>query len=184
MISDREVTFFLALGELLADIEQPKRLIEKKLDAFRKARGLTEEYVRRGIREDLVGVILKKKLALILIAKTADEVERAANPHRPQYDFGTWREDPFALPEEELAIWGIVSPYNMLRPEAQDRYMDLFTRVFHITREQLISKAITQSPNTILRTSTMRAGYRWRLQKALTNRTPSITGFLRNWSDG
>lgn len=111
MISDREVTFFLALGELLADIEQPKRLIEKKL-------------------------------ALILIAKTADEVERAANPHRPQYDFGTWREDPFALPEEELAIWGIVSPYNMLRPEAQDRYMDLFTRVFHITREQLISKAI------------------------------------------
>lgn len=96
MISDREVTFFLALGELLADIEQPKRLIEKKLDAFRKARGLTEEYVRRGIREDLVGVILKKKLALILIAKTADEVERAANPHRPQYDFGTWREDPFA----------------------------------------------------------------------------------------
>lgn len=49
---------------------------------------------------------------------------------------------PFALPEEELAIWGIVSPYNMLRPEAQDRYMDLFTRVFHITREQLISKAI------------------------------------------
>ena len=83
MISDREVTFFLALGELLADIEQPKRLIEKKLDAFRKARGLTEEYVRRGIREDLVGVILKKKLALILIAKTADEVERAANPHRP-----------------------------------------------------------------------------------------------------
>ena len=103
MISDREVTFFLALGELLADIEQPKRLIEKKLDAFRKARGLTEEYVRRGIREDLVGVILKKKLALILIAKTADEVERAANPHRPQYDFGTWREDPFALPEEEWA---------------------------------------------------------------------------------
>ena len=50
---------------------------------------MTEEYVRRGIREDLVGVILKKKLALILIAKTADEVERAANPHRPQYDFGT-----------------------------------------------------------------------------------------------
>ena len=66
MISDREVTFFLALGELLADIEQPKRLIEKKLDAFRKARGLTEEYVRRGIREDLVGVILKKKLQMKL----------------------------------------------------------------------------------------------------------------------
>ena len=142
MISDRELTFILAWGELLTDMEQPKKLLEKKMSAFRKARCLVEEYAKRGIRDDLVDVILKKKLALILIAKTADEVERAANPPRPQYDFGTWREDPFALPEEELAIWGIVSPYNMLRPEAQDRYMDLFTRVFHITREQLISKAI------------------------------------------
>ena len=126
MISDREVTFFLALGELLADIEQPKRLIEKKLDAFRKARGLTEEYVRRGIREDLVGVILKKKLALILIAKTADEVERAANPHRPQYDFGTWREDPFAAsslpttccdPRHRIDIW-ISLPECFTSPES------------------------------------------------------------------
>lgn len=142
MISDRELTFFLAWGELLTDIEQPKKLLEKKMSAFRKARCLVEEYVKRGIREDLVDVILKKKLALILIATTADEVERAANPPRPQYDYGTWREDPFMLPEEELAIWGIVSPYNMLRPEAQDRYMDLFARVFHITREQLTSKAI------------------------------------------
>ena len=142
MISDRELTFFLAWGELLTDTEQPEKLLEKKMSAFRKARCLVEEYAKRWIRDDLVDVILKKKLALILIAKTADEVERAANPPRSQYDFGTWREDPFALPEEELAIWGIVSPYNMLRPEAQDRYMDLFTRVFHITREQLISKAI------------------------------------------
>ena len=46
MISDREVTFFLALGELLADIEQPKRLIEKKLDAFRKTGSKTKRYVR------------------------------------------------------------------------------------------------------------------------------------------
>lgn len=141
MISDRELTFFLAYGELLTDIEQPKKLLEKKIDAFRKARCLVEEYVKRGIREDLVNVILKKKLALILIAKTADEVERATNPPRPHYDYGTWREDPFMLPEEELAIWGIISPNNMLRPEAQERYMDLFTRVFHITREQLISNA-------------------------------------------
>lgn len=141
MISDRELTFFLAYGELLTDIEQPKKLLEKKIDAFRKARCLVEEYVKRGIREDLVNVILKKKLALILIAKTADEVERATNPPRPCYDYGTWREDPFMLPEEELAIWGIISPNNMLQPEAQERYMDLFTRVFHITREQLISNA-------------------------------------------
>ena len=50
---------------------------------------------------------------------------------------GTWREDPFSVPEEELALWAIVSPNNMLIPPAQERYMDLFTRVFGITREQL-----------------------------------------------
>lgn len=160
MISDREVTFFLALGELLADIEQPKRLIEKKLDAFRKARGLTEEYVRRGIREDLVGVILKKKLALILIAKTADEVERAANPHRPQYDFGTWREDPFALPEEELAIWGIVSPYNMLRPEAQDRYP--------CVRRCLICPLLPLSSRHLLKSITVSSWILWRSTVSMT----------------
>ena len=40
-------------------------------------------------------------------------------------------------PEEELAMWAIVSPNNMLIQPAQERYMDLFTRVFGITREQL-----------------------------------------------
>lgn len=49
----------------------------------------------------------------------------------------TWREDPFSVPEEELAMWAIISPNNMLIQPAQERYMDLFTRVFGITREQL-----------------------------------------------
>lgn len=141
-ISDRELTFFLALGELLANPEQPKRLLEKKLDAFRKARGFVEEYARRDIREDLVNVILKKKLALILLAKTADEVDRAANPPKPAYSCGRWHEDPFAVPEEELAIWSIVSPNHNLVPAAQDRYMELFTRVFGITKEQLLHNAL------------------------------------------
>ena len=51
MISDRELTLFLAWGELLTDIEQPKKLLEKKMSAFRKARCLVEEYVKRGALE-------------------------------------------------------------------------------------------------------------------------------------
>ena len=34
-------------------------------------------------------------------------------------------------------MWAIVSPNNMLNATAQNRYMDLFTHVFGITREQL-----------------------------------------------
>lgn len=77
------------------------------------------------------------KQKLILKAKTASEVKHASEPPKPDYSHGTWREDPFSLPEEELALWAIVSPNNMLIPPAQERYMDLFTRVFGITREQL-----------------------------------------------
>ena len=95
------------------------------------------QYEKHGIREDLLDVIFDKKLKLILKAKTASEVKHASEPPKPDYSHGTWREDPFSLPEEELALWAIVSPNNMLIPPAQERYMDLFTRVFGITREQL-----------------------------------------------
>ena len=64
-------------------------------------------------------------------------MKRASEPPKPDYSHGTWREDPFSVPEEELALWAIVSPNNMLIPPARERYMDLFTRVFGITREQL-----------------------------------------------
>ena len=97
----------------------------------------TSQYEKRGIRRDLLDVILDKKLKLILKAETANEVKRASEPPKPVYNYGTWREDPFSVPEEELAMWAIVSPNNMLIPPARERYMDLFTRVFGITREQL-----------------------------------------------
>jgi len=80
---------------------------------------------------------MDKKCKLILKAKTASEVKRASEPPKPDYTHGTWREDPFSVPEEELAMWAIVSPNNMLIQPAQERYMDLFTRMFGITREQL-----------------------------------------------
>ena len=95
------------------------------------------QYEKRGIRSDLLDVIMDKKCKLILKAKTANEVKRASEPSKPDYSRGTWHEDPFSVPEEELAMWAIVSPNNMLIQPAQERYMDLFTRVFGITREQL-----------------------------------------------
>lgn len=96
MISDWNLSLVLAIGELLADPQQPKALLEAKLYAFQQVKGLMCQYEKHGIRED-----------------------------------------PFSVPEEELALWAIVSPNNMLIPPAQERYMDLFTRVFGITREQL-----------------------------------------------
>ena len=52
------------------------------------------QYEKRGIRRDLLDVILDKKLKLILKAETANEVKRASEPPKPVYNYGTWREDP------------------------------------------------------------------------------------------
>ena len=137
MISDWDLSLVLAIGELLADPQQPKALLETKLYAFQQVKGLMYQYEKRGIREDLLDVIFDKKLKLILKARTSREVKLASEPSKPDYSYGTWREGPFSVPEEELAMWAIVSPNNMLIQPAQERYMDLFTRVFGITREQL-----------------------------------------------
>ena len=137
MISDWDLSLVLAIGELLADPQQPKALLEAKLYAFQQVKGLMYQYEKRGIREDLLDVIFDKKLKLILKARTSREVKLASEPSKPDYSYGTWREGPFSVPEEELAMWAIVSPNNMLIQPAQERNMDLFTRVFGITREQL-----------------------------------------------
>lgn len=142
MNSDWNLSLVLAIGELLADPQQPKALLEAKLYAFQQVKGLMCQYEKHGIREDLLDVIFDKKLKLILKAKTASEVKRASEPPKPDYSLGTWREDPFSVPEEELALWAIVSPNNMLIPPARERYMDLFTRVFGITSEQLTNGAL------------------------------------------
>ena len=125
MISNWDFSLVLAISELLVDPQQPSSLLDIKLHAFQKAKDLMLQYEKRGIRRDLLDVILDKKL------------KRASEPPKPVYNYGTWREDPFSVPEEELAMWAIISPNNMLSQPAQERYMDLFTRVFGITREQL-----------------------------------------------
>lgn len=137
MISNWDFSLVLAISELLVDPQQPSSLLDIKLHAFQKAKDLMLQYEKRGIRRDLLDVILDKKLKLILKAETANEVKRASEPPKPVYNYGTWQEDPFSVQEEELALWAIVSPNNMLILPAQERYMDLFTRVFGITREQL-----------------------------------------------
>ena len=137
MSSNWDISLIFAVSELLTDSQQPSGLLSAKLHAIQKVKGMVLQYEKRGIRQDRLDVIIDKKFKLILKVKTASEVKRASEPPKPDYSCGVWCEDPFSVPEEELAIWAIVSPNNMLSKPARDRYMDLFTRVFRITRKQL-----------------------------------------------
>ena len=105
MISNWDFSLVLAISELLVDPQQPSSLLDIKLHAFQKAKDLMLQYEKRGIRRDLLDVILDKKIKLILKAETANEVKRASEPPKPVYNYGTWREDPFSVPEEELAMF-------------------------------------------------------------------------------
>lgn len=129
VFSNLDVVFFSSVFRLMVDLDQPERLLPKKLAACWSARGICEEYLKKEIREDLVYTVLEKKLALIAGAGTAEEIARATQPPKPRYSYGSWSEDPFCIPEEELIWWGIISTNNMIRPEAQQRYMELFSRV-------------------------------------------------------
>ena len=68
MISNWDFSLVLAIGELLVDPQQPSSLLDIKLHAFQKAKDLMLQYEMRGIRRDLLDVILDKKLKLILKA--------------------------------------------------------------------------------------------------------------------
>ena len=76
MISNWDFSLVLAISELLVDPQQPSSLLDIKLHAFQKAKDLMLQYEKRGIRRDLLDVILDKKLKLILKAETANEVKR------------------------------------------------------------------------------------------------------------
>lgn len=129
VLSNLDAAFFSSVFRLIADFGQPERLFPKKLAACWSARSICEEYLKNGIRKDLVSTVLAKKLALIAGAGTAEEIARATQPPKPRYSYGIWREDPFCIPEEELIWWCIISANNKIRSEAQKRYMELFSRV-------------------------------------------------------
>ena len=88
MISNWDFSLVLAISELLVDPQQPSSLLDIKLHAFQKAKDLMLQYEKRGIRRDLLDVILDKKLKLILKAETANEVKRASEPPKPVYKIG------------------------------------------------------------------------------------------------
>ena len=91
MISNWDFSLVLAISELLVDPQQPSSLLDIKLHAFQKVKDLMLQYEKRGIRRDLLDVILDKKCKLILKAETANEVKRASEPPKPVYNYGTWR---------------------------------------------------------------------------------------------
>ena len=134
----REYTFATSIVSVLMDEKEPERIRDEKFKALRKAMGLTERYLKDGIRPDLIDVIMEKKAALIMNASTLTDIRKAADPPKPHYNGNAFVDDPLQVPEEEMVLWSKASLMAPLNDDACTRYLELFTRAFGVTEEDLI----------------------------------------------
>ncbi len=142
----RECTYAVALVELAMDGKCSEIIREAKLEAITRAMRLTNMYLKCGIRADLINLIMKKKTDLILAAGTLADIRKASEPPKPRYNGCSWYEDPLTVPEEEMVSWSQVSLKGPLIECAYKRYMDLFTRTFGMSEEEILFENLGSLP--------------------------------------
>lgn len=90
---------------------------------------IINSYHGKGIRDEILLIILAKKLRLISGATTLRQVREMVTPPRPTYQGGVFKvTSPYYVEEEELVLWSIVSADQVLRHEAKIRALHLFDR--------------------------------------------------------
>lgn len=87
-------------------------------------------YRDRGIRNDLVHMVVEKRLKLIAEATTVKELKEIENEPKPRYTGNGFVSGKFSVPEEEMIIWSLTSLKAPLVSAGFDRYMALFQQTF------------------------------------------------------
>lgn len=132
----RDYTFAFAITTILMDEKCSESIRDERFKAIQKAMGLTAQYLKDGIRPDLVDVIMEKKTKLILNASTLADIRKSADLPKPHYNGNTFYDDPLQVPEEEMVLWSKASLRAPLNSAAYERYAELFTRAFGVSVEE------------------------------------------------
>ena len=135
----RDFTYTFAVAAIMLYEDSSESIREERFKAIRKAMGITAQYLKEGIRPDLIDVIMAKKADLILNATTLADIRKAADPPKPHYNGNAFYDDPLHVPEEEMVLWSKTSLMAPLNSEGLKRYLDLFTRTFGITEDDLLN---------------------------------------------
>lgn len=113
------------------DAESPERIRELRMDAVRRIPGYLSGYVKRDLHPDVIEIVCKKKLEFIRQATTNAEIHQIMSPPRPRWHAGkVICDSPYHIDAEELLIWSIYSPSNVMPHEAAERALSLFEKVF------------------------------------------------------
>ena len=125
---DTEIVLALADFESLG--ESPMAIA--KMHALMSLSAIANRYRQEYMDEEtLVAPIIRKKIEFIKGSTKASELKEILQPPKVHYNGNEiCAVGPYAIPEEELIMWALISPHTMLIEPAVGRYRKLFREVF------------------------------------------------------
>lgn len=115
--------------EALAPERAAKEVLQLRNEGAERQVKMVNGYARRGIRSDVLLIILGKKLQFLAGAATKAQVQEILRPSVPAYSAGEFRpRSAYHVEEEEMLLWSFLSEDHALNYLAEVRAMELFER--------------------------------------------------------
>ena len=127
---DRIMEFAQAACMMPDPQNESKSLSDARVKAAQTTLQRAALYRKEGIRNDLVHMVVEKRLKLIAEAATVKEIKEIEKEPRPHYTGNGFVTGKFSVPEEEMIIWSLTSLKAPLIPAGFDRCGALFKQVF------------------------------------------------------
>lgn len=136
---DTDYTFVLIpyWAKLLADSDEPEKVVELRYDAMKNLTGRLAFYKSRGYMEKLLCAIARKKTDMIMRTATKTEMEKVMKIRAPHFDGIKFTVDQYSIPEEEMIMWAETSFKAPLSSEGVRRYRELFEQIFPEMAKQI-----------------------------------------------
>ena len=130
---DRIMEFAAAVCMMPDPAGESKPLSDARAKAAQTTLQRAAFYRSHGIRNDLVHMVVEKRLKLIAEATAVQELKEIEAEPKPRYTGNGFVSGKFSVPEEEMIIWSLTSLKAPLVSAGFDRDMALFQQVFGTT---------------------------------------------------
>lgn len=110
-------------------VSEKDKLFDERMEALVKLYGRAEFYLKQGFLEQVVCKFYRKKVEMVMQAKTKGELAEILKLSKPHFDGNRFvYTSPYAVEEEELLLWSMTSLQGPLRDEGYRRYRELFEK--------------------------------------------------------
>ena len=120
-----------AIVAVMLDTSISEKVQSLRIDALRRVPPITDYYYRNFHNEHLVMAVCVKKIAFILEATTAREMDLILSSPKIHYNFEkVVPSNKYVIPEEEIMVWSLTSAIAPLNDEGFKRFKEVFIGVF------------------------------------------------------